>query len=130
MKRSFSLLILWLVFTPAVYGQQAETSNLKKDASAYEKANSEYLLIDAEKHILLEDFEKALALLDQAIDVDKKNHAAYLKKSEVLVLQESFDQAMTEIEKAITLKPDNLYYYVWAVQIQKQLSEPEKIADL
>lgn len=130
MKRFFFLLILWLGLVPALYGQETETVELKKDASAYEKANSEYLLIDAQKHILLEDFEKAMALLDQAIDVDKLNHAAYLKKSEILVLQESFDLALIEIEKAITLKPDNLYYYVWAVQIQKQQNEPEKIADL
>lgn len=108
----------------------AQEAALNKEVTAYEEANSEYLLIDAQKFILIQDYERALAALDQAIDVDQNNHAAYFKKSEVLVLTEQLDKAISNIETAISIQPNNLYYYVWLAQIHQQKEDLEAKAKI
>ncbi|MFY0592887.1 tetratricopeptide repeat protein [Roseivirga sp.] len=93
--------------------------NLKEETTPYEMANAEYLLIEAQKFFLLEDYKRALAFLDQSIEVDPDNHAAHFKAAEIhLILQQNTD-GLIAIDKAIEIQQDNKYYYVLAAQLQK-----------
>lgn len=89
------------------------------ELSPYERANAEYLLIEAQKYFLLEDYKRALAFLEQSLEVDGNNHAAHFKKAEIHLIQQEFDKGLTAVDKAIELSKDNKYYYVLAAQIHK-----------
>nr|WP_276559827.1 tetratricopeptide repeat protein [Roseivirga pacifica] len=77
-------------------------------------------MIEAEKFFLLEDYERALAFLDQSLSTDPKNHAAYFKKAEVLGIQEKYEEGLEAITKAIEIQPDNKFYYILGAQLAKQ----------
>lgn len=104
--------------------------NGDKEATAYEKTNSAYFLIEASKFVFLEDYDQALVHLDKALELDKKNHAALFKKAEILVAQEKFKEALAATEQAIELQKENKYYYLLAAQIHKAQNEISQSADM
>lgn len=112
---------LWLLTAPSgLSAQEKEKEKGKeKSVSKYDRANAEYLLIEAQKFFLLEDYERTLAFLEQSLEVDAKNHAAYFKRAETFLVTEKYDQGLKAIEKAQELVPDNKYYYILAAQLYK-----------
>ena len=76
------LALIWILSAFSLKAWQVE-STLKKETSKYDQANAEYLLIEAQKYFLLEDYERAIAFLDKSIDVDEKNHAAWFKATSI-----------------------------------------------
>ena len=113
---AFSLLAACLLATPLSAQKQEE----KQDTiSKYERANAEYLFIEAQKFFLLEDYERAQAFLDQSLEIDKNNGAAYFKKAEIGLITEKYDQGIAAIEMAINLEGTNKYYYILAARLHK-----------
>ena len=115
-----SLLFLPLLTISAMmsYAQGVE-GKLKEETTKYEQANAEYMMIEAEKFFLLEDFERALAFLDKSLEVDKKNHAAFFKKAEIYLAQNKPEEGLKAIKEAINLVQNNKYYYVLGAQLEK-----------
>lgn len=93
--------------------------NLKEELTPYERANSEFLMIEAQKFFLLEDYKRSLAFLDQSLEVDSENHAAHFKMAEVHLVMGNHSKGLEAIDKAIELQQNNKYYYVLAAQLQK-----------
>lgn len=114
---SYALLILLTVGLSG-YAQGVE-GKLKEETTKYEQANAEYMLIEAEKFFLLEDFDRALAYLDKSLEVDSKNHAAHFKKAEIYLTQNNPEEGLEAIKEAINLRKDNKYYYVLGAQLEK-----------
>ncbi len=92
---------------------------LQEGLTPYERSNSEFLLIEAQKFFLLEDYKRSLAFLDKALEVDQENHAAHFKMAEVHLILGDHTKGLSAIDKAIEIKQDNKYYYVLAAQLQK-----------
>lgn len=120
---TISLIICLILIIPAQGLAQRKKkeaeANLKAELTPYERANSEFLMIEAQKFFLLEDYKRSLAFLEKALEVDQENHAAHFKMAEIYLIEGEHTQGLTAIEKAIELKQDNKYYYVLAAQIQK-----------
>jgi tetratricopeptide (TPR) repeat protein len=87
--------------------------------SKYEMANAEYLMIEAQKFFLLEDFERAIAFLDKSLEVDPKNHAALFKTAEINYTRGQYDKGLVAIKRAQSLEPTNKFYYLLAAQLYK-----------
>ena len=100
------------------FAQEGE-KKLEDEDSKYVQANAEFLLIEAQKYFLLEDYKKTLAFLEQSIEVDGENHAAFFKMAETQLIQEDYHLAQKAIDQAITFRKDNKYYYVLAAEIMK-----------
>ncbi len=94
-----------------------------KEVTKHERANAEYLLIDAQKYFLLEDYKKAQAFLEQSLDVDPKNHAAHFKLAEIHFTTSETDKGLDAITAALNLVKDNKYYYLLAAQLYKQKND-------
>ncbi len=109
---------LLLTVSTGLYAQ-GEKEKEEKGLTKYERANAEYLLIEAQKFFLLEDYERALAFLEQSLKVDVNNHAAYFKRAETYLVTEKYDLGIESIQKAQELLPDNKYYYILAAQLYK-----------
>lgn len=120
---TISLTIALIILLPsgsfAQRKKKGAEENLKEETTPYERANSEYLLIEAEKFFLLEDYKRSLAFLDQSLEVDSENHAAHFKMAEVHLVLGDHTKGLTAIDKAIELQQDNKYYYVLAAQLYK-----------
>ena len=121
------LALIWILSAFSLKAWQVE-STLKKETSKYDQANAEYLLIEAQKYFLLEDYERAIAFLDKSIDVDEKNHAAWFKKAEIYLAKNDTKKGVEAIQKAIALSSNNKYYYVLAAELEKANRNPEGAA--
>jgi tetratricopeptide (TPR) repeat protein len=121
------LALIWILSVFSLKAWQVE-STLKKETSKYDQANAEYLLIEAQKYFLLEDYERAIAFLDKSIDVDEKNHAAWFKKAEIYLAKNDTKKGVEAIQKAIALSSNNKYYYILAAELEKANRNPEGAA--
>jgi len=96
-----------------------KTEEESKGVSKYDRANAEYLMIDAQKFYLLEDYERAIAFLEQSLEIDKDNHAAYFKLGEIYLIERKYEKGLKSIKKAQEIKPNNKFYYILAAQLHK-----------
>lgn len=127
MKNSAQLLFLGLsllLCMPKRLPAQKEKKD-EKSVSKYDRANAEYLLIDAQKFFLLEDYERALAFLEQSLEVDPNNHAAYFKQAETYLAMEKYDLGLEAIGKAQSLLANNKYYYLLGARLCKEKKDLE-----
>ena len=112
--------LLFLVGNPLEAQKKKKKKKQQPEAlTSYERANAEYLLIDAEKYFLLEDYQRALAFLKQSLEIDPQNHAAHFKAAEIHYLTNNLDEASSCIEKALALHKKNKYYYILAAKINQ-----------
>ncbi|MCE7991263.1 MAG: tetratricopeptide repeat protein [Roseivirga sp.] len=126
MKSINQILLIIILSISGVAGEQAfaqkkkkKDKEEKKEITKYERANAEYLFIEAQKFFLLEDYERSITFLNQSLEIDESNHAAYFKKAEIYLITERYTQGLTAIGKATSLKKDNRYYYILAAQLHK-----------
>lgn len=116
------LICLILAFGPTLAFAQKEKekeSKTEEDISKYEMANAEYLMIEAQKFFLLEDYQRALAFLEKSIEVDPKNHAAYFKSAEINYTLGEYKKGIIAIKQAQSIEPTNKFYYLLAAQLYK-----------
>jgi len=120
---TISLLAIFLIALPSEGLAQKKKKtgelNLKEELTPYQRANSEYMLIEAQKFFLLEDYKRSIAFLEKALEVDEENHAAHFKMAEVNLILGDHTAGLAAIDKAIELQQDNKYYYVLGAQLQK-----------
>ena len=128
MKNSAQLLFLGLSLLTLGMPRPLAAQKEKKGISKYERANAEYLLIEAQKFFLLEDYERALAFLEQSLEVDPNNHAAYFKQAETFLAMEKYDLGLEAISKAQSLLADNKYYYLLGARLCKEKKDLEGAA--
>ena len=95
----------------------------EQEITKYERANAEYLFIEAQKYFLLEDYQRSLAFLDQSLEIDKKNDAAFFKIAEIKLITEAYDDGIEAVQKAIALKNNNKYYYILSAQLYKSKND-------
>jgi tetratricopeptide (TPR) repeat protein len=94
----------------------------KKDASRAQteeaSMKAEMALIDGEKHLILENYAKALEMFRVAREINPRDAAIHFKIAEVLYRNEDYNNAVASAEEAIDLSPENKYYYLLAADIQ------------
>lgn len=115
-----SLFFLLACCPSLVFGQKKEVKlEEEKVVSKYDMANAEFLMIEAQKFFLLEDFQRSLAFLEQSLEVDPKNHAAYFKIAEISFIQGQYSKGIKAIKEAQQIDPANRFYYLLAAQLYK-----------
>ena len=128
-KSHISVIILTLLILLSIEDisfaqkKRKEKKEEQKELTKYEVANAEYLLIDAQKYFLLEDYKKAEAFLQKSLEIDKENDAAYFKLAEIYMINTNTEKGLDAINKALSLVKDNKYYYLLAAQLYKQKND-------
>ncbi len=74
--------------------------------------NSEKLINEAINYAKNSNFDKAIELLNRAIDIDSKNFVAYKNRGNVYANIQKFDMAIKDYNIAINLKPDDAGTYL------------------
>ena len=105
----------WVVCVwPAMLWAQEESI---RSISSADSATSMNLLIEAEKYLHINEYEKAREELQNSLAADPYNSAAYFKSAQLYAIEEKPVEALSEIDEAIVLQPKNMYYYLEGVEI-------------
>ena len=74
----------------------------------------------------LEDYEKALALFDKAIEIDPTYHLAYANKATLLLTHKRYKEAAVCFETLVALRPRAAEYYVGQAFCLQRLGQPKE----
>lgn len=98
---------------------QAQQEDVPKEADM----KAQMSLIDGERHLILENYTKALEMFATARDINPFNAAVHFKIAQVLYQSKQYDEAQESIEEALDIDPDNKFYYVLAGDIETARSD-------
>ena len=96
--------------------------------SEREREQSEALFVEGVKHVLLEDYNKALERLLKAYALNPDNAAINYKIAEANLLSGNLRDATNYAEAATRLDPKNAYYYLLLAQVQSSQKQYDAAA--
>jgi tetratricopeptide (TPR) repeat protein len=113
MKVSFMGLLLvglvWGLVTPLAWGQKSRRK-VEANASPERMAEAERTFTEGMKFYVMEDYTRALTLLEQARDMQPENAGVYFALAQTQQKLNNADKALTYAEKAFLLDDNNRYY--------------------
>lgn len=127
LRAIYILLFSSLLF---VLPQDANAQKRKKKSERKVQREAEFYFTEAQKYFILEDFQKALVLFEQARDIDPDNAAVYYKMAEIYENNDELSKALTNISQALKKDDTNKYYYLLAANIQTRLGNFDEAAAL
>ncbi|GAA4350646.1 tetratricopeptide repeat protein [Hymenobacter saemangeumensis] len=89
-----------------------------RNLTEHEREQSEALFVEGVKHIMLEDYTKALERLLKAYAINPQNAAVNYKIAEANLLSGNMRDAANYAEAATRLDSKNAYYYLLLAQVQ------------
>ncbi|WP_245949454.1 tetratricopeptide repeat protein [Echinicola strongylocentroti] len=106
--------------------------NLFKSAKKQQKEEDKAarLFIEGEKHMMLEDYEKAYFYFDKAHDLTPESGAVNFKMAEILARANQNEKALEHGQKAIEADPENKYYHLLIAEVYTQQNQPKKAAEI
>jgi tetratricopeptide (TPR) repeat protein len=111
-----NVLSILLIFSCLIL--QAQKKGASSALSEEAKMKAEMALIDGQKHLILENYAKALEMFRVAREINPKDAAIHFKIAEVLYRNQDYNNAIASAEEAISLDPENKFYYLLAADIQ------------
>lgn len=94
---------------------------------------AEFYFTEAEKYFVLEDYAKAMAFYQKALDILPENATLHYKMAEVLSRSEKPDdlsRASLSIEQALRYEKKNKYFYLLAIAIYSDLNRFDRATQL
>jgi len=112
-KKYIAILILIVLSAESFAQQRDEPTALGEEASM----KAEMALIEGQKHLILENYAKALEMFHVAREINPNDGAIHFKIAEVLFRNKALTDASESIELAIELDSENKFYYLLAADI-------------
>lgn len=106
------LIVVWVGGLSSAEAQRRRANEPDPDAIR----NIEYLLGEAEKHFLTEDYAQALNAFLKVLDEDPSNPAANYKVAQIYAQEEDYQKALVYARAAVEASPQNKY-------LQEQLAD-------
>lgn len=125
----FLAIALPLVFSaPSAHAQFNIFKGAKKEQKEADMATR--LFIEGEKHMMLEDYEKAYFYFDKAHDLTPESGAVNFKMAEILARANQNEKALEHGQKAVEADPENKYYHLLIAEVYTKQNQPEKAAEI
>ncbi len=120
--------IAFIFFSAESVAQKSKKRDRKKTEEKVEITDkdrrlAEQYFTEGEKYFILEDYTKALAFFQKAMEIDPLNAAINYKIADVYAETEEYENALNYAIKAVQYGPDNKYYYVLLADIYTSLSD-------
>ncbi len=93
------------------------------ELSEEERRLTDQLFTEGEKYYILDDFTKALAFFQKALELDPDNAAIHYKIADIYNSNSELDSALPHAIRAVELSPDNKYYYILLADIYTSSSD-------
>jgi len=130
-QKSTLILLCSLFLMEAVYSQKSRRkSRSLRDRTEDVSLKAETAMIDGEKELILENYEKAFELFKVAQELDPTNAAVNFKLSEVRMRQGRPSEAIAYSEKARELDPSNKFYYIQNAEVAQSLGRIEEASEI
>lgn len=112
------------------FGQKDKRKKITdQQAIEFQKQRAEEIFTVAEKYFILEDYAKALAYYQSALELSPENPTVHYKIAEVLSKskkEEDHRLAITSVENALRLDKKNKYYYLLAANLYSEVNDYAK----
>ncbi len=112
------------------FGQKDKRKKITdQQAIEFQKQRAEEIFTVAEKYFILEDYAKALAYYQSALELSPENPTVHYKMAEVLSKskkEEDHRLAITSVENALRLDKKNKYYYLLAANLYSEVNDYAK----
>ncbi|MDE0471652.1 MAG: tetratricopeptide repeat protein [Ekhidna sp.] len=118
--RFFGILII-ILFAISSFSQKREKEKSVIPENQSDSLKLEAMLIEAEKQLILEDFEKALNGFTKALEMNSESAAINFKIAQVLAKSRKSQKAIPYGLKAIALDPENKYYRLSLARIYQSV---------
>ena len=102
----------FLLLTLFAYSQEDLSIHIDKKETNYLTT-----YFDAEKHKVLEDYEKALVLYEKCISINPQESSAYNEIAKIYFFLQDLDNSEYYIKEALSLDPANKWYYYLLLDI-------------
>lgn len=100
------------------------------DSGIEDRLKLEALFIQANEAIVLEEYNEALAMLNQCLELDPKHSASLYEAARIHFQQEKPDQAIEYAEAALQGEPTNKWYRVLVAECYAAMRDYERAADM
>lgn len=90
----------------------------------------EQRFIEAELEKILGNYDKALAIYEEILKKDKKNHASAYEIARIYSRQSDLDKAIKSVKTAINLAPGNVWYKSFLVELYDKTGRYKEAAEL
>ena len=104
-----------------VVSQTRNFEPLEPNDEALMKAETAF--IEGQRHLILENYAKALEMFRTAEEINPYTGAISFKIAEILYKNKDYDKAIGAAEKAIKFDPTNRFYHVLAADIETARSD-------
>ncbi|MDN3668062.1 tetratricopeptide repeat protein [Echinicola jeungdonensis] len=122
------ILISALIISGDVLAQKKLSRKERKQQRKETKADR--LFIEGEKHMMLEDFQKAFAYFEKAHELKPESGAINFKMAEILARANQHEEALEYGQKAIDSDPENKYYHLLLAEVYTKQDNPQKAAEI
>lgn len=127
LKKSTLFLLFMSLCVLVAYPQRGKRKNRTlRDMTGDAALKAESTLIEAEKQLILENYDKAYELFLVAEELNPQNAAVNFKLAEVLVKKGDLQNAAEYAKKARVQDPDNKFYYIQNAEIAQGLGNIEE----
>lgn len=133
--QSIFLILLLPVFASSCSTSQPLTKKSSKetvsDSIATEAKRKNAMLFSAGlAERLVGNDEKAIAIFEQALKADAKDHASMYELSELLARRQRLDESLRLLKNAVQLQPENEWYNIRLAQLYKYKGDYEAYAQV
>ena len=122
-KRIF-LLVLFFCFSFSGFSLSTKLILTKSDTlTSKQKFDFKYAFIDANRQLMLQNYDVAQGLFLKCLEIDKKSAASYYQLAYINYSTKEYDKALKYAEKAVEISPNNLWYNFLLSSIYQELND-------
>ncbi|MCH7400659.1 tetratricopeptide repeat protein [Belliella kenyensis] len=124
--KSYILSLLAILLCFSTYGQSK--SSRKDRKSKVNDTKTSRLFIEGQKHLMLEDYDKAYFYFQKARELSPEEPAINFKLAEVYLKANKVESALEYGMKAVEADPENKYYNLMMAEVYTKQRQPLKAA--
>lgn len=120
-------LFLFIISVTETVAQQLS----KKERKAQEREIlASRLFVEGQKHLMLEDYDRAYFYFDKSLAYNPGEAAAYFKMAEILTRANQLEKALDLANKAVEMDGSNKYYKLMIAEIYSKQKKPQEAAEV
>jgi tetratricopeptide (TPR) repeat protein len=119
---------MFICVLPSLNAQTLISKKEKKQLN--EESKMTRLFIEGQKHLMLEEYDKAYFFFSKSREIDPQSAVVNFKIAEILLRANQIDQALIFGNQAVQLDPQNKYYNLLVAEAYTKKKQPEKAAEI
>lgn len=124
-KSLFFLLSITIVSCGTTKTVVEKDDNVVKTLKESEEFDFQYAFIEANKQMMLGNYEKAKALFMKCLKINDTDPAIHYKLGTIALYEKKFEEAQLFAESSVNINPENEWYNILLATVYEQLNKIE-----